>query len=321
MKGELVFGYFKEKLSRYIEYRIEIRFGSLNSELKKSKVKVERLEKKIDSYIEKQRQHKADVSNKEIKKNFDNSRLELLTKDGIWFYSLMKSGTTYTINFLINYINIHYNNSKEPVSKSDLVFFHSVNNRNSMPGNIISRQDTILSKVKYKTFIHTHFGINSFAEKNIFILRNPLDYIVSAYFWFYKDRERDEPISEVWRKLADDFIKTYKFQVNERNSDCFSLRYEDIVSGSSFIDLLEYLELEFNKSSYDKALLFSSKDYVKRMEKGASPIIGGHKVKRDSFIRSGQVGDWKSYIDEKLKLEILTYIENHGVDVTSFRYE
>jgi len=68
---------------------------------------------------------------------------------------------------------------------------------------------------------------------------------------------------------------------------------------------------------------FSSKKEVKKMERERGEAI----VKKDginfkgSFVRSGEVGEWKSYFNDKDINNIRNYLAESGIDYDDFIYE
>lgn len=264
------------------------------------------------------REIKSDVDNikKHIKKeNIETQRditLSFLTYNGIYFFSMMKSGTTYTINFLINYLNVKDNDALEPLSSQVLALFHSTHSTimNKQPHRLIFAQEKILRKTEYSIFVHTHHLIKSLTNKNIIVYREPIDYIISKYHWKYKDRGSDCKIEDVWKSLADDYIKVRTDQIKlEREGSTLELKYENIVRDSNeFKRLLNFLNIEYDDYSYRKALDFSSVQAVKKLEekRGSALIAPSGALNRPSFIRSTNGDD---DISDFLKLKILNYIK------------
>jgi len=267
-----------------------------------------------------------DMIKKINSKNTEMQKIQLLMNNNVWFYSLMKSGTTYTINFLINYINIEFNDGNEALELKFLNAFHSTSSRlkSKSPAYIRSTQNEVLKNTNFNLLIHTHNNISDFSAKRVMITRNPLDYIVSKYFWHYKERGANDKLIDVWESICNGFISVYKSQLEILNYEqAILLRYEDITrNNNEFKKLLEYLELRYNEGSYNMALQFSSKEYIKKMEsKKGSPIIAGNNFKGHSFIRNGSVGDWKNHIDNELKEKITLHLKVNNICINQFVIE
>ena len=321
-----MYSFFKNKISEFVSYKID-------KNNKRYDIKIDDNNKKFDIIIEGliNRLNLEEKKNNRLVQQLKNEQMAMLTLGGIWFYTLPKTGSTYLRNFLTNYINILLNDSTLPLGKNEGKKFHNFNSQNLNNPDILYGQRFIWSKTKYSTFVHTHMKIKSYAEKNIFILRNPLDYTVSRYFWDYKNGSSTELIGDVWKDIINHFIEYYhdKTYLNSHHNSIY-LCYEDMISGDQpFVDLIDFLGLDYSETAFKLALKFSSKDSVKQEERKINDLFVGNtghglvygKNGRDSFIRSGQIGEWKNHIDDDLKAKILSYLEDNGVDIKEFQYE
>jgi len=123
-----------------------------------------------------------------------NNSLVLLSEDSIWVYTLMKSGTTYTLLFLANYINYLAGN-RNAVSFDEMqskFILHSLDGKiKEIDIELYLKEFRELKEtVIKKRIIHTHEFFNSTLwDKNISLYRNPLDFIISKYYYFYINRE------------------------------------------------------------------------------------------------------------------------------------
>jgi hypothetical protein len=315
--------YIKNKIASYIDYKIE----GISIKLEKSfdnksshvELKFEKEIKSLNKYI------------KVIESRLKDEQVSLLTVDSVWFYTLPKTGSTYLRNVLVNYINVHFNGAIKPVTKDLGKLFHNFHSQNIDSTHFMVGQQEIMKNTDYQLFVHTHKIIKSHAKKNIFILRNPLDYIVSRYFWEYKHSDYDEPLDKVWRSICDEFIDYYHKRI-KLSSSCHSLyfTYEDMMlePECNFEKLICFLGIEFSKTSLSLALELSSKEQVKKEETRTGELFVGNtgrglelgKLGRDSFIRSGEIGDWQKHLSEELKYDIEHYLIEHKVDISMFTY-
>ncbi|WP_299007965.1 sulfotransferase domain-containing protein [uncultured Shewanella sp.] len=256
--------------------------------------------------------------------------LSSLTKDNIWFYSQMKSGTTYTINFLINYFTLHKNKVHDfSELKSKLNFFHSTHQliKSVSPSKIINEQESILKGYDFSLIVHTHENIIDYSKKRILMTRNPLDYIVSSYFFHYKNRGSHKSINQLWKKIANLYIENHNAQMkilNEQPKTTKLIQYETLINNpeETFYDLLCFLNVKVVNELLTESIELSSKKAVKKMEslEGKAIIASSEKFTGKSFIRSGKVGDWKEHVDDKLSEEILDYLELNGIKTDMFSY-
>ncbi|WP_299495473.1 sulfotransferase domain-containing protein [uncultured Shewanella sp.] len=267
-------------------------------------------------------------TDKKLNKIQQDLLLSSLSKDNVWFYSQMKSGTTYTINFLINYFSLQ---SKQEYNieliKSKLSFFHSTHQviKHVSPSKIISEQGSILKEYDFSLIVHTHENIIDYSKQRILMTRNPLDYITSSYFFHYKNRGSHKSIHQLWKKLADPYIKNHQAQMkilSEQPETTLLIKYECLIKKPEqvFHKLLSFLNVDVNNDILLKSIDLSSKKSVKKMESltGKAIIASPEKFKGSSFIRSGKVGDWKEHMDTKLSNKILDYLEVNGVNKENF---
>lgn len=265
-----------------------------------------------------------------LKNNISNEQtLSLMSQNSIWFYSQMKSGTTYTVIFLMNYLN-ELNQCN--LSKKDILlqvpYFHTMEKaiKRYSVAKIRYNQRLVLKECM-PYLLHTHIAINDFSLKRILITRNPLDYLVSSYFFHYVNRDRDIPLVKVWKKIVDKFVCHHLQQVNiykELPDTTLFLSYEEVVTSPSieFKRLVNFLGLKYDDAVLDKALLNSQQNEVKETEKlVGQAIVAGNDYNKDSFIRSGKIGDWKKHIDEDLKNKIISYLRDNNIDIEQFVYE
>ena len=259
-----------------------------------------------------------------------NSSMSLMSKDSIWFYSQMKSGTTYTIIFLINYINEinDLNLSKKDIFNI-LPFLHSFESRaksNSI-SKIREEQRNILNGTELGYFLHTHVNIEDFSRKRILMTRNPLDYIISCYFFHYVNRGINTSLDKVWKDILTRYISSHNSQLRisqEQPETTLFLHYEDIMKKPNhvFAELVRFLGLKLDHKSICSAILKSQKDEVKKIENaGGKAIVAGEGFIAKSFVRSGQVGEWKEYIDDSLKKKIVEFLKSEGVELSDFTFE
>ena len=231
-------------------------------------------------------------------KNYKTLKVFLHNKDKskILLFGYPKSGNTW-IRFLIyNYRNLLLNpNEKKTISYDRL---------NILQNNIMDRGTTFLPEKGFPFIYRTHKiykkPYNLF-EKKIFIHRNPLDTLISAYY-FYKEREvpfLDEPYN-MREKLHDiDFYVSFKidswvkFYYTSKKQADFVMNYTEMKQNTetAFISLIKFLDWDCDEYLLRKAIVFSSFNKVRTMgqEKnqkyGNGPKDGSFK---GEFTRSGE---------------------------------
>tara|TARA_B110000211_G_scaffold154012_1_gene174822 strand:+ start:4636 stop:5466 length:831 start_codon:yes stop_codon:yes gene_type:complete len=232
----------------------------------------------------------------------------------ILMYGYPKSGNTWLRFLLYNYCNLLLNNEE--------VETISYNRLNILQNNIMDRGTTFLPEKGFPLFYRTH-RINkrtyNLFDKKIFIHRNPLDTLISSYY-FFKDRE--VPFYDDPKNLRDklhnvDFYITYKIDewIHFFNT---SVKCADIVMNYSNIkldaekeltELINFLEWNLNTKLIKKSVRFSSFNEVKKMGRekmqkyGNGPKDGRFK---GEFTRSGKEGQFYT----ELKKETINSVLN-----------
>lgn len=244
------------------------------------------------------------------------NKLSLFLKDkedSILLFGYPKSGNTWLRFLIYNYLNLQNN----PDLKSTISF----DELNSQQNNIMDRGSISLPRDGFPLFYRTHKIYNrpyTLFNKKIFIHRNPLDTLISAYY-FYKNRTipfSDDP-KNLREKLMDiDFYVSYKINFWIKYFRV-SVKMADIVMNYS--DLKNYAEKELSKTvnflgwNLDENLIrksveFSSFDKVRKMGKeknqkyGNGPKNGNFK---GEFTRSGVEGQFNSELKKETILFVL----------------
>ena len=206
-----------------------------------------------------------------IQRNLKEVTLSAISRDSVWFYSQMKSGTTYTIIFLINYLNLV---SKKGFTSKDvyeiLPYFHSINaaiDRTSV-SKIREEQRRLIEGVTNKYFLHTHDQIIDFSEKRVLLNRNPLDYLVSSYYFWYVNRGKKDSIEDVYKRILDRYIINYNNHeriLKEQPNTTLSIMYEELIRKPEliFTQLVNFLGYEYDSGLLTEAVELSQKKKIK----------------------------------------------------------
>tara|TARA_B100000959_G_scaffold149487_1_gene156857 strand:- start:589 stop:1416 length:828 start_codon:yes stop_codon:yes gene_type:complete len=219
----------------------------------------------------------------------------------VLLFGYPKSGNTWLRFLLYNYRTLLLN----PKEKETITY----DRLNALQNNIMDRGTIFSPEEGFPLFYRTHKiykkTYNLF-EKKIFIHRNPLDTLISAYY-FYKEREEpflDDP-KNIRRELHDiDFYVSYKIDswIKFYNR---SIKYADLIMNytkmrrypeKSFIKLISFLDWDFDAELVRKSIELSSFEEVKKMSEekkqkyGNGPKDGKFK---GIFARSGKEAQFK----------------------------
>jgi hypothetical protein len=236
-------------------------------------------------------------------KNFLSKRTE--TK--ILLYGYPKSGNTWLRFLIYNYKLLLINPSqKETISYERL---------NSLQNNVMDRGTIFNSENGFPLFYRTHKTYRKpydLFDKKIFIHRNPLDTLISA-FHFYQNREI--PFSDdhydIRDKLHDlDFYVLYKIDL-WINYYKISIKHADIVmnytelkndTAKELNKLVQFLSWDLEEAIIKKSVEFSAFNNVKKMGEeqnqkyGNGPKDGSFK---GEFTRSGEEAQFKCELKEE----------------------
>ena len=236
-------------------------------------------------------------------KRFFNNRKELK----VLFFGYPKSGNTWTRFLIYNYRNLLLNpNEKQTLSYERL---------NTLQNNIMDRGTTFLPQNNFPFVYRTHkIYIKSYDlfDKRIFIHRNPLDTLISSYY-FYKNRKvpfLDDP-KNIREKLNDiDFYVLYKinswinFYYSSLKHADFVINYTEMKQDTElvFSKLLKFLEWDLDKELMRKAINISSFNKIKIMGAKKSQMYGNGPKDgsfKGEFTRSGEESQFYHELNEE----------------------
>ena len=233
-------------------------------------------------------------------------------EDSILLFGYPKSGNTWFRLLIYNYLNL-----KGDQNLGSTISFDELNRQQN---NVMDRGSVFLPENGFPLFYRTHKIYNrpyTLFNKKIFIHRNPLDTLISAYY-FYKNRDipfSDDP-KNLREKLMDiDFYVSYKinfwikyFRISVKKADIV-MNYSDMKNNTrkELTKLVQFLNWDLDEVLIKKSVEFSSFNKVKKMGKmqsqqyGNGPKDGSFK---GEFTRSGEEGQFYS----KLKKETIDLV-------------
>lgn len=272
----------------------------------------------------------------------------------IYLASYPKSGNTWFRTFITNLINekeedVNINNLKTDGIYSSRSIFDSITGleASDLTNDEIDYYrprvyNKITDKLKKNLYIKVHdaytvlpdglplIGTNN--VKAVYIIRNPLDVVVS--FANHSSKSLDETI----KNMGDthfEFCKNKNSLANQlrqklltwgkhaeswadaREIDVHVIRYEDMKLNSleTFYQAVKFMELDYNRNDVEKAIKAS--DFNKLKEQENSEGFKERPSKTNSFFRKGEVGDWRNHLNNE---QINRVISDHRDVMIRFGY-
>lgn len=263
-------------------------------------------------------------------------------KHSIILRTLPKSGTNYLRLILTNYFsnlkNLENNQKFEEVDYDRMntlfpnIRDHVFRGKKYKPAEISFKN---VKGEKYSDFMYDHgsiiekyiFRFLIKPKKLIFLYRNPLDILISRYFYFYKNRVGKEELVEHPREIISTdlpkFIKDYAFMrhYKQQEKNVMMVSYEDLKKSPEIVleKILSYLEVMVDDRLISFSIQAAEIKKVREMEKKRkNPIHSPKKGLRGSFARSGAIGQWKEFFEEDDLEEIRNSLEKSGISVENF---
>lgn len=218
-----------------------------------------------------------------------------------------RSGTHWFRHIFINYLFLYYEGTKEPITFLEIEK-HFPNAREYIIRGIQSykKPHPVIKKAGYRDFVFSHgycWYFPTSAKKVLFLYRNPLDYIVSRYFYVYKNRIGAEDLythpSQVIDKELPYYIQIYKAMRDSISDKFYKISYEALKNETqtTMVSVLDFLSIPTDHDKLAKAIEFSTLKQTREEEsKKDFPYPKHHTQTR---YRSGKVGEWKEYLSKE----------------------
>ena len=224
----------------------------------------------------------------------------------ILMYGYPKSGNTWLRLLLYNYRNLLI----DPEVKQTITY----SKLNLLQRNMLEKGTSFTESEGFPVFYRSHAPYNAtynLFDKKIFIHRNPLDTLISAYY-FYRNRKVpffDDPY-EIRGKLLD--VNYYVLCKIDAWIDFYkeSIKHSDIVMNYSKMrancneemsSLINFLDWNFNQELVRRTVELSSFNQVKKMGLNNHQKFGmGPKdTFKGEFTRSGREGQFYNELKEE----------------------
>lgn len=259
--------------------------------------------------------------------------------DFLLLRTMHKSGTNFLRLLLSNYLYNLGKNTFELVEYDQVHFDFFPNVRMHVIQKKVAYQrpsdSHFIKKLGFSDFIYDHgseldFDPNLHAKKTIYLYRNPLDLMISQYYYFFENRVDANHSIDHPRYLIDtnlpSFCKYYNLML--KRSESFPEKYKVISYESikekteeTFSDIIKFIGLKFDASLVDFSIEAASIKQVKKTEAKLGHAI--HQPKKTfikgSFARSGKIGQWQNYFDSNDLEQIRDILKENNLNLNNFQ--
>jgi len=254
-------------------------------------------------------------------------------KNAIILYTQTKSGTYY-FNFLMaSYLLAEFENDYSSLDFSKMamdVFGNTLSNVRNYE-EAYKKPHKLFDKIQYGDFVFGHLdvGIEYSPARIIGIYRNPLDNLVSNYYYRYINRESvtDKPnsVDDILDDWLPYLIKTYTLMdklSGKKNALVFS--YEELTRYPHLCiaTVVRWLGLRLDYSNVDHAVQNSSFEKVRSFETRESRLSSeSTNFTGKFFTRSGKIGEWRNEMSPEAVNKVKTALEDAGINFSRFIIE
>ena len=267
-----------------------------------------------------------------VKYSYYTATLGRKEKDWLILNTIPKSGTMYFMMFMANYFRLVYEDADDRTSYHEMqnVLFPNERARYIRTGRL-EPPHPIMANSPFSDFLFCHQTtfLEYFNGKLVFLYRNPLDLIISSYFYFWRLQPKKAEIYSHPREVADryltDFIAKYSFMRAwaKRKPNFLCLSYETMKRApfEMFTMVVLRLGLPLDIPKLRRAVEFSSFDASRKEELENGPIHPPTKDYQGFFTRSGEIGQWKEFFDDADLKRIWSRLEAAGIQRSEFILE
>jgi hypothetical protein len=232
----------------------------------------------------------------------------------IGLYTIPKSGTNYFRIFLVNYLFFLSGENKQPRNYSDLEREFPTLISSYIKDNQIKKCHPLTSQFGYTDFCYNHGRPLPETPKGRYVMlyRNPLDYLVSQYYYSYEHRKETagnytSPM-DIIDKVFTRFIGNYPVMkaISNDKEEYLLICYEDLFEfpEETFKRVIMHYKLPFNELALEFALTHSSFNNVRKYEDITNKRLhakngGINFIEGTKFTRNGSIGQWQEYFSDK----------------------
>lgn len=240
---------------------------------------------------------------------------------------IQKCGNTYLWFLLANYFSINQRARTTPLTFAETKRCFPTSWSDKSPSIDFNPSVIDFTQYGFNGFVTTHRPYEPSHDlfyRSIYLYRNPLDFLISLWYYWYVYRANAEQITlgECAHRHISYFAE--KYTRNMCNTKALHLSYEELTREPlpSLKRVLMHIAPShtINDSHAELAVTFSSKDVIKEMEE-RSGSIHAPKNYKGKFVRSGAIGQWKTDMAPADVDFCLRYLKDNNIPLDSFIFE
>ncbi len=241
--------------------------------------------------------------------------------------TIPRSGTNRFKLFLANYlVLLRDQNRDSPVGYHEMMNTIFPNLRDEYIGGIKPYRRpscSLLAPYGYTDFTHSHSTrfLEHYRGRMIFLYRNPLDHVISLFYYRYKYRSHRAHLFDHPRQIVDETLRGYArhFRFFDRPAivrRTLRLTYEDMMQRplDVFRSALEWWCIPVNDSILPLAVDRSDIRHVQAEEKRHGPIHAPEGF-TGRFARSGAIAQWTEVFSDKDIQSARALLAEEGLDL------
>lgn len=243
--------------------------------------------------------------------------------------TIPKSGTTLVSVIFANYMNLSLGGPDQPVSLKDLHTVFVPNSREMLiQGGNTKPPHPFFASTRYKDIFYSHsYRFLEFCQGPVvFLYRNPLDYLVSLYFYnlrFGGNNFQKEPFASVGEALVpalNEFANHFCYmEALFGRRRVFPIAYENLTSATDSVIsvLFDWLGLPIQAGRLQRAIELASMDNLRKLEQNEGTF--NSESRPSSMFRSGKIGQWQEHLSPIEIDRARTYLAARGIPLERFR--
>lgn len=257
----------------------------------------------------------------------------ITAEDTILLLTHQKAGTHWLRYFFANYVRLLANpDTSEAVSYRELQDELEPNRPSYI---IVGRRaytdpDPRWGSIGFRDFMFDHVGkqlhpAHLFLGPRILLHRNPLDYLISIFFYNYEYRKASagrysHPREVMNRELAG-YCAAYKQLVRLRTDTArdYWISYESLWRDPSaqFSSMVQWVAGKVDEAALARAVDYSDVTVVRRSEEArgkaiVADLVGGY------FTRDGSIGQWRKWLTSEDVDRARSILDEAGLSLESF---